>query len=317
MFGCTRAPAVGALKSMYCRTASRTSAGLGGWTPFHPDRCRRSTAIRDGRSSQGRAVHPSCLPGPRRLPVATSNCRARQRHTAHSVAPWQAWPRCRRRRGATRVAGRDARAVTRHETSAATRPAISQLSNATARAKVTTCRVQWGRASASQSPAGLASAILMSRTVSGRLVRPILTLLIQLSSTCSAITPARVTMPKGAGSSTLPADTKPSIAQVADCDRPRQRGCRGARDQQARERPPQPRPAVAGRIAGSQMPAARMPAMTTQPITCLPQGSIATHLKKSTLSGTRLQRSPDSPRKVTGSRPVLATKRRPVDRGAE
>ena len=52
--------------------------------------------------------------------------------------------------------------------------------------------------------------------VSGRPVRPILTLLIQLSSNCSASTPASVTTPKVAGSRTLPAATKPSIAQVAD-----------------------------------------------------------------------------------------------------
>ena len=33
MFGCTRERAVPAVKSMYCRTAARTSAGLGGTTP--------------------------------------------------------------------------------------------------------------------------------------------------------------------------------------------------------------------------------------------------------------------------------------------
>ena len=69
--------------------------------------------------------------------------------------------------------------------------------------------------------------------VSGRPVRPILTLLIQLSSNCSTSTPASVTTPKVAGSRTLPAATKPSIAHVADWIGHAQRCCRGARDQQA------------------------------------------------------------------------------------
>jgi hypothetical protein len=173
----------------------------------------------------------------------------------------------------------------------ATRPVSSQHSNTVATTKVATWRVQCGSASASQSPAGLASAILMSSIVSGMPVRPIFRLLIQLSSHCSANTPASVTMPKGAGSRRQPAATKQSSTHGADWT---------GHAADAAAAPATSRPANAQRSQGqrswteprdSQMPVTRTPAAATWPMSCVCRGSISHPPEGVFDAGTRLQGS--------------------------
>ncbi len=87
MFGCTREPAVPALKSMYCRTAVRTSAGLGGTTPLviPVDVAGRLRFEIVGVAEKGQCAHLVCEGGdafepPRRVVQRGSGVQRIQSH---------------------------------------------------------------------------------------------------------------------------------------------------------------------------------------------------------------------------------------------